>query len=172
MAYDPKVTASKATESGLAAGAGAGVGGGLALLVVGSLREQGWALWPAALDELAVMVLAALAAALVAALSRAYANWVKNRVRSHVPDIFGLVVVMGLALGGLSGCMTTTLPDGSVVRSLDTVAIERAWQIVEETRAREGDGGNREVQVEVNGVWMDEEMIREELERRGIRVEE
>lgn len=171
MAYDPHTTQQKGLESGAAAGAGAGIGGGLALLLVGSLREQGWAPWPVALDDLAVMVGAAVAAALVAALSRAYQNWVKNRGRTHLPDVFGLVVASCLVAGGLAGCITTTLPDGTVVRRLDNAAIERAYQLaVEARRNNERTGRDRDVAVQVNGVWLDEQSLRDELARRGIRV--
>jgi hypothetical protein len=117
------------------------------------------------MDLVAVGVVATVFGSAVAMLKRAKRNIKKNR-------FLGLVVVAGLCLGGLSGCITTTLPDGTVVQSLDTAALKEAYGVYlleEERRAREGRPGTG-VEVKVDGVVVDIDAVKEELRDRGVRI--
>lgn len=162
--YDPKITAEKAAGAGAAAGIGAGGSLWLAMLLVASLRTKGVATWPEALDEVAVALVATVFTAVVAGVIRAFNNYAKHN--------WGLLIVAGLCLVGLSGCETLTLTDGTVVQRLDTTALKEAYGIYlleEERRAREGRPGTA-VEVTVDGVEVDIEAVKEELRDRGIQV--
>jgi hypothetical protein len=163
--FDVKVTAEKAASDGGAVAAGGTLGTAVGGLLVATLRGRGLSPWPEGMDVVAVGVVATVFGSAVAMLKRAKRNIKKNR-------FLGLVVVAGLCLGGLSGCITTTLPDGTVVQSLDTAALKEAYGVYlleEERRAREGRPGTG-VDVKVEGVVVDIDAVKEELRDRGVRI--
>jgi len=92
---------------------------------------------PSALDK----ALPAIGIAVAGAAWRAYRNMRKNPELTgnplagpNVPSGY-LLAVAGLA-GLLSGCVTTTAPDGTVTTQLDPVALETAWATWERYEAR------------------------------------
>jgi hypothetical protein len=92
---------------------------------------------PSALDK----ALPAIGIAVAGAAWRAYRNMRKNPELSgnplagpNVPSGY-MLVVAGLA-AALSGCVTTTAPDGTVTQQLDPVALETAWATWERYEAR------------------------------------
>lgn len=92
---------------------------------------------PSALDK----ALPAIGIAVAGAAWRAYRNMAKNTDKpgnplggGNVPSGY-LLAVAGLA-GLLSGCVTTTAPDGTQTTQLDPVALETAWATWERYEAR------------------------------------
>lgn len=163
--FSEAVVVSKAASDGGAVAAGGALGTAIGGLLVASLRARALSPWPEGLDVVAVGVVATVLGAGVAALKRAKRNIKKHR-------FLGLVVVLGLCLGGLSGCETLTLEDGTVVQRLDTSALKEAYVIYlqeEERRAREHRPGPG-LEVAVDGVVIDIEAVKEELRARGIQV--
>lgn len=163
--FSEAVVVSKAASDGGAVAAGGALGTAIGGLLVASLRARALSPWPEGLDVVAVGVVATVLGAGVAALKRAKRNIKKHR-------FLGLVVVLGLCLGGLSGCETLTLEDGTVVQRLDTSALKEAYVIYlqeEERRAREHRPGTG-LEVAVDGVVIDIEAVKEELRARGIQV--
>ena len=159
--FDEAVTASKAASDGGEVAAGGTLGTALGGLVVASLRGRGLSPWPEGMDIVAVGVVATVFGSAVAMLKRATRNITKTKYRP-------LLVVGGLLLGGLSGCITTTLPDGTVVQSLDTAALREVY--LELTREEEKAAPGAEVVVEIEGVEVDLDAVKEELANRGIQV--
>lgn len=164
--FSEAVVVSKAASDGGAVAAGGALGTAIGGLLVASLRARALSPWPEGLDVVAVGVVATVLGAGVAALKRAKRNIKKHR-------FLGLVLVLGgLCLGGLSGCETLTLEDGTVVQRLDTSALKEAYVIYlqeEERRAREHRPGTG-LEVAVDGVVIDIEAVKEELRARGIQV--
>lgn len=84
----------------------------------------------------------------------------------------------GLLLAALSlavcGCVTTTAPDGTIVQTLDTQAMTRAYEIFAKERPRThvdstpDDQGN--VLVNIDGTFWPAEEVKAELERRGVKL--
>lgn len=99
---------------------------------------------PSALDK----ALPAIGIAVAGAAWRAYRNMKKNEFdangmpmqgnplnrNKNVPSGY-LLAVAGLA-GLLSGCITTTAPDGTTTTGMDPVALETAWATWERYEAR------------------------------------
>lgn len=92
---------------------------------------------PSALDK----ALPAIGIAVAGAAWRAYRNMKKNGNLTgnplgggNVPSGY-LLAIAGLA-GLLSGCVTTTAPDGTTTTQLDPVALETAWATYERYEAR------------------------------------
>ena len=163
--FDVKITAEKAKSDGGAVAAGGTLGTAVGGLLVASLRARGLLGWPESMDLVAVGVVATVFGSAVAMLKRARRNIKKNK-------FLPVLLVAGLCLGGLSGCETLTLPDGTVVQRLDTTALKEAYVLAtqeEDRRRREGKPGTV-VEVTVDGVEVDVEAVKEELRDRGIQV--
>lgn len=163
--FSEAVVVSKAASDGGAVAAGGALGTAIGGLLVASLRARALSPWPEGLDVVAVGVVATVLGSAVAMVKRAKRNIKKHR-------FLGLVVLLGLCLGGLSGCETLTLEDGTVVQRLDTSALKEAYVIYlqeEERRAREHRPGPG-LEVAVDGVVIDIEAVKEELRARGIQV--
>lgn len=158
--FDGAVVASKAVSDGGAVVAGGTLGTALGGLLVASLRGRGLSPWPEGMDIVAVGVAATLFGSVVAGLKRARRNIKKHK---YLP----LLVVGGLLLGGLSGCETLTLSDGTVVQRLDTAALRELY--LELTREEEKSPSSHVV-VEVDGVAVDLDAVKAELRNRGIQV--
>lgn len=159
--FSEAVVVSKAASDGGAVAAGGALGTAIGGLLVASLRARALSPWPEGLDVVAVGVVATVLGSAVAMVKRAKRNIRKNK-------FLRLVLVGGLLLGGLSGCITTTLPDGTVVQSLDTAALREVY--LELTREEEKAAPGAEVVVEIEGVEVDLDAVKEELRARGIQV--
>lgn len=148
--YDPATTVGKAaTEGGVVLG-GATLGALVGSLVVNSLRTAGKAPWGPDLDGYAVTIAATALGSLAAAGKKALRNIKKHRWLS-------VVAIAGLAVG-LSGCVTTTAPDGTrtttvdgqaVVGAVDTAfatwdRLEARRKFLEEEKARAAAARDRE----------------------------
>lgn len=163
--FSEVVTVSKAASDGGAVAAGGALGTAVGGLLVATLRGRGLSPWPEGMDVVAVGVVATVLGSAVAMVKRAKRNIRKNK-------FLRLVLVGGLCLGGLAGCETLTLENGTVVQRLDTTALKEAYVIYlqeQERRAREGKPAEA-VDVQVDGVVIDIEAVKEELRERGIQV--
>lgn len=159
--FDEALVRSKAASDGGAVAAGGTLGTALGGLLVASLRGRGVAPWPEGMDVVAVGVVATVFGSAVAMVKRARRNIRKNK---YLP----LLVVGGLCLGGLSGCETLTLTDGTVVQRLDTAALRELY--LELTREEEKAAPGAEVVVAIEGVEVDLDVVKEELRERGVQI--
>ena len=132
--YDPALTAGKAAQEGGVVIGGATIGALVGSLVVNSLRQAGKAPWGPDLDGYAVTIAASAVAAVAAAGKKALRN-----IRKH--KWLPVVVIAGLAVA-LSGCVTTTAPDGTRTVSVDPGAVAgtvdtafATWERLESRRA-------------------------------------
>ena len=133
---------------------------------------------PAALDA----ALPGIGIAIAGAAWRAYRNMRKNPekpgnplVGTHIPSGYLWPVLAAFAVAGtMAGCVTTTLPDGTVIQRIDDAALREAYAVYERERARrEARGENTdELAVYVDGRLWDADAIRDELARYGIELPE
>lgn len=118
--YDPK----KSLDKGVDAGTTATVGGAVLTLVqVGVAVSQG-----ATVSEAVISAGVSAAMTLIVAGVSGFRAWRKNRKKHKKAERYYsqsgyLLAVAGLA-GLLSGCITTTAPDGTVTQQVDGVLLE------------------------------------------------
>jgi hypothetical protein len=126
----------------------------------------------------------AIGIAVIGAAWRAWHNMRKNdhlhgnplKSERHWPSGYG-VLLAGLSLGALAGCVTTTLPDGTQTTGIDYEALETAWAAYErlETRkaeleaAKERARADERAAIEAELRRLEPE-IREAAERLGLYV--
>lgn len=159
MSYDPKITAQKAAGDGGAVALGGTVGAGVGALVVATLRSRALSPWPEGLDTVAVGLVATGVGAVVAVGKRAWRNFLKHR---------GVSLVL-VALLALSGCVTTTATDGTVVQRLDTRGLLEVYRLyLEQEEVRPP--AAPPVEVTIEGVPVDLGAVKDELKLRGIAI--
>ena len=132
--YSPATTAGKAAAEGGVVLAGATLGTLVGSIAVNALRQTGKAPWTPDMDGYAVTAAAGLLASVFAGAKKAARNIRKHR---WIP----VLAIMGLTLA-LSGCVTTTAPDGTRTVSVDPGAVAgtvdtafASWERLESRRA-------------------------------------
>lgn len=135
--YDPNISLDKGTVGAQTATVGGAVT--TLLLVAVSLINGG------TLDQVVTTGAVSAVATLASAATAGYLAWRRNRKKHRMqsasaPPAVGLLLPLCLALavsGLAAGCNTTTLPDGTVVHSLDPGVIDtafRAWERLDQRR--------------------------------------
>lgn len=123
--------------------------------------------------DLTDKALLTLGVGVLAAVFRAVNNVRKTRKAEPRPAAYvnykNLALFAVLLSLGLSGCITTTAPDGTVTQAVDTVALSTAWDRYERQQARrDGLEAERERAPVVRRVEIDSELVGLDRELRAL----
>lgn len=132
--YDPAKSVAKGAKVAGTAATSGGLVGILLWAALGALRQKGSLPWDEEQDQVVMGLAVTGAASVVAGIRQWWSNRKKHRTKSvYTPRnstgaVIAVLIGLGACLGGLSGCVTTTQPDGTRVRQIDPSAVDLAWE--------------------------------------------
>lgn len=171
--YNPSISVDKGLED---AGTTTLAGAVVTIVSAGTALANG-----APVEQVVTGVVIGALATIGSAIVQGIKRWKRNRRKHRTVsiaspyDIGSVILCLVAASFVFSGCITTELADGTIIRQLDTVALKEAYTIA----AQERDRYNRNnpspesappIEVNVDGVTVDVDAITAELQRRGINV--
>jgi len=169
--YNPQ----KSIEKGAITAGQTGLGGTVATLLLAAAEIARGGSVESALATGGLGAIITLGGAALSGLQ----EWRRNRKKHNkprvkrsrnVPNVFRVLLIGGLSVAALSGCMTTTtLPDGSVVREYDDVATRDALAAAYVAAVQAYEFW---AQIEADRARVDEADYQRELERRAARLNE